>query len=121
MFGLRAFDETGFCGAGEEPAGDEEQRAEGEETAVVEPCVVGAFADVVDREDLVIDDPFNKVEQAPAEQQPPEKGSAADSRSPVRGAPPENPTPTATAIQATAWKRPSQSVFVSSPATVVLG
>src|SRR5512132_1115129 len=91
MFGLGGFEQTSFCGAGKEPAADEEQRTEGEETAVVEPCVVRAFADVVDREDLVIHDPFNEVEQAPADQQPPATGPAADSPSPVRGAPPENP------------------------------
>jgi hypothetical protein len=28
---------------------------------------------------LVIHDPFNEVEQAPADQQPPEEGPAADS------------------------------------------
>jgi len=46
---------------------------------------------VVDREDLVIHDPFNYVEQAPPDQQPPETGPAADSRSPVGSAPPKNP------------------------------
>jgi hypothetical protein len=42
--------QTSFCGADKELAADEEQPTGGEETAVVEPCVVRAFADVVDRE-----------------------------------------------------------------------
>ena len=121
MFGLGGFDQTSFGGAGDEPAADEEQRTEGEKTAVVEPCVVRAFADVVDREDLVIHDSFNDVGQAPADQQPPKKALPliAHRQSVVRLQ--RTHTPMATAIQVAAWKRPSHSVFVSSPETVVLG
>jgi hypothetical protein len=120
MFGLGGFDQTSFCGAGKEPAADEEQRTECEETAVVEPCVVRAFADMVDREDLVIHDPFNDVEPQPTSSHPKKAlPLIAHRQSVVRLQ--RTHTPMATAIQVAAWKRPSHSVFVSSPETVVLG
>jgi hypothetical protein len=48
--------------ASEQPSTDHEQRAEGQETAVVGPRVVHAFTDVVDREDLMVHDALNEVQ-----------------------------------------------------------
>lgn len=67
----------------------------------------------------MIHESFNEVEGAPADQHPADQRPAlvAQGQSVVRRQ--RIQMPTATGIQVAAWKRPSQSVFVSIPATVV--
>ena len=57
--------------ASEKPAAENEQRAEGEEAKVVGRLVPGTFADMVDTQDLVVDDAFDKVEKPPSDENPP--------------------------------------------------
>jgi hypothetical protein len=64
--------------ASERPSGKDEQRAEREEAPVVGPLMGDVFADVVDREDVMVDDTLNDVEQAPADQHPPYECSPAE-------------------------------------------
>lgn len=77
-----AFARRGFGGAGEKPAADEEQRPGRKEAKVVRGLMARAFADVVDREQMMVNDALNYVEQAPADQQPAREGASANRPSP---------------------------------------
>jgi len=55
-------------GTCEGPAGESEQRSDGEEREVPGGLIV-ALAYVVDCQDVVIDDPLHQVEKPPADQQ----------------------------------------------------
>jgi hypothetical protein len=96
-------------------------KSETQESEIPAEGAAEVVADVVDAEGLVIDEPFDQVEGAPAHQHPAKEGAAVvlGCRSSLRLQ--SNHSATTTVIQAAAWKRPSQSVFVSSPATVVAG
>jgi hypothetical protein len=49
-----------------------------------------SLADVMDRENVVVNDAFHEVEEAPPDQHPADEGSAADCPVPVCCAPPED-------------------------------
>jgi hypothetical protein len=56
--------------AGEERSGKDEKRPERQEAEVVGCPVSCAFPDVVDRQDVMVDDALEEVEEAPAHEQP---------------------------------------------------
>ena len=77
-------------GTAQKPAAEDEKCAEGKK-AEVPGGLVACLAYMVDAEDVVIDDPFDEVEEAPADEHPADERAPADRPAPVRGAPPENP------------------------------
>jgi hypothetical protein len=73
---------------------------------------------MVDAEDLVVDDAFDQVEDAPSGQCPAEKGfplAYSWWRIPLQSA----QTPAATRAQAARWNSPSASMLLSMPFSVV--
>src|ERR671910_2722399 len=76
---------SALVGAGQEPPAGDEKCAEREEAEVPGGLVAG-LADVVDTEDVVVHDPFNEVEEAPADEHPSDEGASTDSPAPARGA-----------------------------------
>src|SRR5215211_4917069 len=75
--------------ASEEPPADDKQRAEREEREVP-GGLVGAFANMVDREDVMIDHALNEIENAPPDDHPANEGTSADGRATVGCASPED-------------------------------
>jgi hypothetical protein len=76
---------------------------------------------VVDREDVVIDDPLEEVEESPADEHPAKEGASVDRPAPVRRAPPEDVETNGNRDPGGRMEEATQSVFVSSPETVVSG
>ena len=72
-----------FVGAGEHPAAGDKQRAEARKARSQASSGDGALADMVDREEVVVDDPFDKVEEPPADEHPASEGASADRPAPV--------------------------------------
>jgi hypothetical protein len=70
---------------------------------------------------VVIQNAFHKIERAPADEHPAYEARPliGQRQFSVRRERIQSPATTATHVEA--WKSPSQSVLVSSPATVVLG
>src|SRR5829696_2184743 len=76
-------------GAGERPAARCKQRADDEERDVP-GRLVAARANVVDPEDMMVDDAFDEVEHAPADEHPAEERAPVDGPPPLAGAVPED-------------------------------
>lgn len=55
--------------------------------------MASAFPNVVDREDVVIHDPLNKVEETPADEHPADKDTSAARPAPIGSAAPEDVDP----------------------------
>jgi hypothetical protein len=71
--------EPPLIGAGQEPAADDEHCAEREESEVPSSLIdARAFAYVVNREDLVIHDALDEVEEAPPDEHPARESPAAN-------------------------------------------
>ena len=68
-----------------------EQRPEHQEADVVCPLMGDVFADVVDREDVVIHDSLHEVEQSPAGEHPADECASAECPAPVFSSTPEDP------------------------------
>jgi hypothetical protein len=102
---LGRFGEAPFLGADEEPAAADEQRSEREEPEVVSGLVAHTFR-------------LNRPEPTSIQ---PRKARPLIAHRQLVVRRQRTQTPSRTATQVAAWKRPSQRVFVSNPATVVFG
>ena len=103
------------------PAAEDEQHTGGEERQVPGQRRAEVVPHVVDAEEMVVDDALDEVEG------PPPREHQTEVEAPVGRQPPFPPgddvatEPPSTRNQVATWKKPSASVFTSSPATVVTG